>query len=769
LKSDKNYDFKSFGRALLTVNAENASPTVQTKEITYGDKVLPEITGSLDTASDDHNLAQSDFEVVDAAGNVLKPEQLQAGGAYWIQYTDKAKAAFEADRNYNFNFGKAELTVTPKDVTPTIPKITVTYGDGSLPEIKGDLGTEAKDHKLSQSDFEIVDTSGNVVKPEDLQAGGDYTIRYTDKAKKALTADKNYNFSSFGEAPLTVDKAAATTTNTDPTKPVESTYGDAPEITRIAKIGPKTIKLNPYDFKFINLRKEEVARKQLQTGTYSIELTKDALNRLKDENPNYDFSKLSFGNLTIQPLKITVQINNQNMYAGDSKPQDTAKLKDGSQLKDGDNLDKLGIKFEDPSVSDVSTVGTYKINAKTTNPNYDVTIETGTLKVLGKDVDSDGNVTITEKDADGNVVKVTKQWNDGSNTVYTNDPANNTKGADEVDKDGKTSPYQTIDPHSGKLILPNSDGSATVVTLDDSGQPVFTHYGVDPDHDGVTSADELKNGTDPLVYNSRGGSAPVIGNGTMVKKNQNIATTTSTVNLYNNEGKLLDSRALGVDSCWFSDEEYTIGGIMYYRVATDEFAKASDVYVYIDPEPALVRVYNNIRGKLVDYQGTKVNRELSPSSEWRTDRIAIINGQQFYRVATNEFVSVDEVYPYTNVNAEVTTNSELPIYNERDEKLDIVLPANGTYKADKIVVMNGVKFYRVATNQFIPVAGVRNYANVDFNVTTDAVTATYNEQGVLLNSKLPANATYKVDREIFVNGSHYYRVATNMFIKVKRF
>ena len=163
-----------------------------------------------------------------------------------------------------------------------------------------------------------------------------------------------------------------------------------------------------------------------------------------------------------------------------------------------------------------------------------------------------------------------------------------------------------------------------------------------------------------------------------------------------------------------------------------------------------------------------MSRELSPSSHWHADRIAVINGQHYYRVATNEFVPVEQAYPYSIVDAEVTTNFETPIYNERDEKLDIALLANGTYKADKVVTMNGVNYYRVATNQFIPVAAVRDYANVNFNITTNAITPVYNEHGQLLNIELPAKAAYKVDRVIYINGVHYYRVATNMFVIANR-
>jgi len=81
--------------------------------------------------------------------------------------------------------------------------------------------------------------------------------------------------------------------------------------------------------------------------------------------------------------------------------------------------------------------------------------------------------------------------------------------------------------------------------------------------------------------------------------------------------------------------------------------------------------------------------------------------------------------------------------------------------------MNGVKFYRVATNQFVPAALVRDYAEVNLTVTTSANTPMYDQQGNLLRAYLPTNASYKVDRISFINGAQYYRVATNMYIKVR--
>lgn len=101
---------------------------------------------------------------------------------------------------------------------------------------------------------------------------------------------------------------------------------------------------------------------------------------------------------------------------------------------------------------------------------------------------------------------------------------------------------------------------------------------------------------------------------------------------------------LGSNSAWFSDEKKTVDGVTYYRVATDKWAKASDVYVYV-AENSIVTTNNNLKYiPLVNAHGDKItNRALAPNTSWKTDRTTVINGKTYYRVATNEFVAQDLV------------------------------------------------------------------------------------------------------------------------------
>jgi len=131
---------------------------------------------------------------------------------------------------------------------------------------------------------------------------------------------------------------------------------------------------------------------------------------------------------------------------------------------------------------------------------------------------------------------------------------------------------------------------------------------------------------------------------TIIKKNQTVATTTKEVNLYKKDGSLITDRVLGVDTGWFSDQEYTLNGIKYYRVSTDEFVKAEDVYVYVALDKNIIRVHDNLIGYLLNYRGDKVtDRALQASTDWITDRYTIINGEKYYRVATNEFIAASDV------------------------------------------------------------------------------------------------------------------------------
>lgn len=108
----------------------------------------------------------------------------------------------------------------------------------------------------------------------------------------------------------------------------------------------------------------------------------------------------------------------------------------------------------------------------------------------------------------------------------------------------------------------------------------------------------------------------------------------------------MTDRKLASGSNWYTDELMQLNGVKYYRVATNQWVKASDVYLYYR-KASKVRVNSDILAKLVTDEGkTVTDRALQESSNWYTDEYTYINDVKYYRVATNEFVSANQVAEY---------------------------------------------------------------------------------------------------------------------------
>lgn len=175
--------------------------------------------------------------------------------------------------------------------------------------------------------------------------------------------------------------------------------------------------------------------------------------------------------------------------------------------------------------------------------------------------------------------------------------------------------------------------------------------------------------------------------------------------LYRAEEDLIANKTLAPSSSWVTDRKtYFIKGEKYYRVATNEFVKATDVYVY-SPVKMTVAAHSNSSKKVYDAKGQLVeNYDLNANSNWKADSITYINGDKYYRVATNKFVKADDVYVYTPAKLVVTTHADSAknIYNDKGQLVkERTLGASSNWLADATTYINGVKYYHVATDEFV--------------------------------------------------------------------
>lgn len=140
------------------------------------------------------------------------------------------------------------------------------------------------------------------------------------------------------------------------------------------------------------------------------------------------------------------------------------------------------------------------------------------------------------------------------------------------------------------------------------------------------------------------------------------SVASSVAQLYDPNGNVIVDRALPARTSWITGQKRTINGVDYYQVSTEEYVKASlvDYKVkteksitvnvitgYIDYTKIPANVFRVTAGGLtslwrVSNDGTsmivKPDRFVPYHSDWKTAQIAVVDGQIFYQVSTNEWI-----------------------------------------------------------------------------------------------------------------------------------
>ncbi|WP_171000740.1 MBG domain-containing protein, partial [Lactiplantibacillus pingfangensis] len=384
--------------------------------------------------------------------------------------------------NYDVTLtSNTQFTINPLRVTVKATNQTKVYG--------------THDSELTLDDPTAILVKGDKETDLKVTLGWDHNQNVGDHQITGTTTPSNYQVTVI-PGTLKITPASASLEISD----VKLTYGDQPIFNEKFSAGLRLRDLNQTDFEVVDQHNTVIAPDQLKAdGNYTIRLTDAGKAALLAATPNYKFTDIKLGQLVVAKRKVTVQVANQLQYAGTTTPQNDISLVAGTLFSD-DDLSALRLALTTP---DTRAVGTYAITAVAENANYDVTVLPGQLTVLGRDVAADGTVTITEKDADGQVVRVTKQWPDQTTTIYSNDPSTNQQVVTEL-VDQRVVSQQTITSGDTRVVLPDGTGAVTVVNVIDPENPSFEHYAIDPDGDGVSSADELAMGTDPLKADTDG-------------------------------------------------------------------------------------------------------------------------------------------------------------------------------------------------------------------------------------------------------------------------
>ena len=178
-----------------------------------------------------------------------------------------------------------------------------------------------------------------------------------------------------------------------------------------------------------------------------------------------------------------------------------------------------------------------------------------------------------------------------------------------------------------------------------------------------------------------------------------VRTFGADTELVDSAGKPIDSQ-LSPNTEWKYNKVITIKGKKYYEVATNEYL-AADSAVQFTPVKAGTAITTKIAATVYNSEGQILTTKLPAGSSWKTDGSAVINGVPMCRIATDEWIPAQGVDTYSSVKMTYTVDSETPVYDIDGNVLPNTLKAGTSWKVDQIVMIDGQEYYRVATNEYI--------------------------------------------------------------------
>ena len=414
------------------------------------------------------------------------------------------------------------------------------------------------------------------------------------------------------------------------------------------------------------------------------------------------------------------------VYGADGIPSITDQF--GNVVNDDNPVKYTGVANKLPSVSFTKPDGTTATWA-IPNGNYG---------------NKDASVTDDKDAVDGYVTPILKVVYGTEGTPTITDQFGNTVDSNHpLTYTGKPNAKQTLtvkNPNgsTSDLVIPAGnygDGPVTVtaptiagykapsvtVTYNANGIPTIT----DTTGKSISTTDDLTYTKNPSRSSSH--PAPVVpvtvapvspNEGVIEHKVQTISTygDQPNVDVYqldaNNNMVPITNYVLDSDSNWYSDAVTRRNGVNYYRIATNEWAKISQVYPYQELNNLHVRTYDDSEKDLYRSENELIKNEtLAPDSSWLSDRETYaINDSKYYRVATDKFVDSADVYVYEPVQMVVTTHATTRYTKLYTAKGVLItnrsLSENTSWSVDSITYINGEKYYRVATNEFVKASDV---------------------------------------------------------------
>ena len=342
-------------------------------------------------------LTADDYEWVDETGKVITdPVNV---GTYYLKLKDSSQSKIaNNNNNYTWKFnGLASVTISRENATIGFNGNQETPYTGSVVAVDPDKFevklSNGQTYQLTDKDIQVIGNPINVgtYKVELSQAGID-TIK---------AADSNYNYSyNGGQGVLVIvpAKASATISGSQTTQDLELDPHNYSVVLTLNGQQQTITGLTASDFVF---SKDGRPAQLTEAGTYDVELSGDAINKIRQENPNYNIDFSSTAIFTLENSSQTI-----NYVDADNNIISSTNIKGhlkGTKLSFASEI-PIGWVANDPSevpteitINNGTTI--IKIKHGITNVDHNNPVPDGAKTVTGKVINgahaNDLNQTIT--------------------------------------------------------------------------------------------------------------------------------------------------------------------------------------------------------------------------------------------------------------------------------------------------------------------------------------------------------------------------------------
>ncbi|WP_125760533.1 SLAP domain-containing protein [Companilactobacillus hulinensis] len=287
--------------------------------------------------------------------------------------------------------------------------------------------------------------------------------------------------------------------------------------------------------------------------------------------------------------------------------------------------------------------------------------------------------------------------------------------------------------------------------------------------------------------------------------------------LVDGNGNVINNRILGNFTSWKLGSQKSINGVAYYKVATNEWVKASSLNITGQSVSTTSNSSTTIKtpgyigtilkggATIVDNNGNSTGKYLGNYTSWKVSAKKVTNGNTYYRVATNQWVEAGfiQVGKPAQPQASTTTNNTNIVstpgyvgtitkygtysYDNNGNITQNSFSYGTAWKLSAKKVVDGETYYRVATNQWIAESSMtvgnasgtvvnnqdpqeKNNQNT-FQITSTAPRNFYdNSTNTYVSNPYGAGSQFTVYQVVKNNqGKYFFKVDSNRWLPANAF